>query len=201
MKKCPKCGVEKNNGDFYKGKSRCKPCLKVDRLEYTISHREINKEKSRRYHMEHRDECNAISRKRHLEHRNEDIEYGKKYRERIRISNPKLVWAKRTIHSHKYQKKPCLFTAEELVAIIPADNLCPRCRTSFKWNNPKHHDLSLPSLDQIDRDVARTIENSKVICWHCNAAKTSCPPLEYEMWLRRSVAVLDAITRDRKSVV
>lgn len=72
MKKCSKCGIEKNESEFSKRKSSkdglrqtCRECSRKYNLEYRKAHREEMNEKSKRYRDTHKDLLKESRRKRH----------------------------------------------------------------------------------------------------------------------------------------
>jgi len=95
-----------------------------------------------------------------------------------RAKNPQRVWASKAIAGHKRRKKPCLFTINDLITIIPKNNTCVLCKKIFKWNC-NDHDLAAPSLDQIDCAQALILDNAQIICKQCNGGKSTDTQLGY----------------------
>ena len=50
MKTCIKCGIKKDETEFYKGRNKCKECIK----EYKKEYRQKNKERIKEYNKEYR---------------------------------------------------------------------------------------------------------------------------------------------------
>jgi len=52
MKTCIKCGIKKDETEFYKGRNKCKECIK----EYKKEYRQKNKERIKEYYQKNK-EC------------------------------------------------------------------------------------------------------------------------------------------------
>ena len=172
MKKCSKCALEKDESDFYKiaatknkRQSQCKDCMIIGSLKHYASHKE------------------------------ERIKYAINYIKNLRISDPKGFWARGTIKGHNSIGRPCNFTAEQLIPLIP--NTCDICGIVFIWDNVGVKRTS-PTLDRINNDTIVTLENIQFLCHKCNSMKQECTQLELEAWCQM---VLNKRDRDANKTV
>ena len=201
QKKCYMCKSLQPIENFHKNRTKkdgrhteCKECATILRGKYPI---DPIKEKIQRgrYYNSHKVEISQKKRAYRDAHPEKIKEISKKHR----ASNPRRWWAKNVIKRHSVRDKPCFFTLEQLLAIVPLDNICPSCGNVFKWDNSNKHNPDSPSLDQVDRTQPLFLSNGRVICRQCNTAKSTYTQNEFEQWIKRvaaRIATRDAITRD-----
>jgi len=83
MKTCIKCGIKKDETEFYKGKNKCKECFKEYQKEYDKEYRQKNKERIKEYRQknkEYKKEYNKEYYQKNKECIKENIkEYDKEY--------------------------------------------------------------------------------------------------------------------------
>lgn len=88
MKVCTKCGVEKDESEFYKNQYRCKLCEKEYKKEYRKNnkekirqYRENNKDKAKQYREDNKDKIKERARKHYQDNRDYKKLLSKQYRE------------------------------------------------------------------------------------------------------------------------
>ena len=196
MKTCPTCKLSQPPENFHRNAAKrdgrntnCMAC----RRAYEKKNPEKQKEHSSKYYNLHRPE---ILQKKHL-FRVEHPEKTKAVNNRHRVKNPQRWWAKNVMKRHAARKRPCLFTLEQLLDLVPKDNICPSCGNIFKWNNSNKHNPDSPSLDQINRALPLWLSNARVVCRQCNTAKSTYTEAEFRDWVER----IATRQRDRDATV
>jgi hypothetical protein len=135
MKRCTKCGIKRDENEFYKSKSNvdglhnsCKICWKLRRKEKYIEKREQVRIQCRKYYLANQEELKKRSR---LYQKKERTQKTREYREK----NPEKYKARYAVSNALAKGK------------ISKDEICTICKTECKLQ-AHHEDYSKP-LDVI----------------------------------------------------
>jgi hypothetical protein len=187
MKRCPKCGVEKEKGVGFGTSGWCKLCL----CAHTLA----------RYHgdAEHREKVKARHRVREAERR-ADPEWNEQTLAALRdkrASDP--AWRQRQLDIAKASRhrrvgrhlcqsartrskrcgRECTITPAAIQELWEASPFCAYCSKPLVPSDNTHaHDS--PSLERVDQTKGYTPENTVFACYRCNILKRDATVEELE---------------------
>lgn len=79
MKKCSKCGIQRNEGCFSKQgtglRSRCKECIKITSDTYYLNNKNKINEKNKQYWLDNKEMLNEWQQQYYIDHKKEKSEY------------------------------------------------------------------------------------------------------------------------------
>lgn len=192
LKRCSKCGFEKDIMDFYRSKatkdgyqSRCKKCALKHRKEYY----EKNKDKIREYWGKYSQTEKgriviARKEKKYLQSPKGKIVRARRVRKYEQSPNGKMA-IKRKSHKRRVHMKctETTLTSGQWVLIIKMQNTrCNICKQKFTKSR-------LPTMDHIipvSKGGGLTFENAQALCRSCNSTKNAKLDLGFiQTWSHR----------------
>jgi len=179
IKKCNKCGIEKELSLFIKNKKckngyggTCKECSN----KYSKKWKQINStELSQKRRFEYAQNEGVISKQREIERR-------KNYplRTRCQILRSGMMDRSKT---KKIDFDKDFFTVKYLMNRLTENPYCECCHTKldigFKEDGQKND--SSPSMDRVDSNRGYTKDNVAILCWRCNKHKQDSNSQELRM--------------------
>lgn len=81
MKSCIKCGEEKDETLFVKGKNSCKECEKEYKKQHALKNKELLKAKSKQYYEKNKESIKLKSKNNYNKNKQKKLEYQKSYSE------------------------------------------------------------------------------------------------------------------------
>ena len=102
QKRCPKCNITKNAGEFHKSKQTksglqcyCKLCRNEDKRKYREANLDQIREKSREYYQANRDRINAYTKQYYRDNIDRYKEWHAEYRGKEETKKYKREWMKK----------------------------------------------------------------------------------------------------------
>lgn len=162
-KKCRKCGIEKPLNDF-------SPC-KTTNDGHRCTCRACNEVRKREWRAANRDKING-------------------YNEKYISKNPRHVWAYHTINHHIHKGNVVNVTIKELETVAMLTEKCPICGCDIDWNLRQKGGIkpNSPSWDRKYNGSRLTLQNTWILCHHCNSMKLDMPLPELVEWCRMVVS-------------
>jgi 5-methylcytosine-specific restriction endonuclease McrA len=168
MKRCNKCGISKDESEFYTDSSRadgltyrCKACIKAAGAKYVAKHRGERRAYSKRYYAEHSDERKEYMTTYDAKHRDEHKAYMAKYY----IEHPdraKTAWIKRRALIAGSEGS---FTIEEWLDLLEKYNyMCLCCSRDDA-------ELTIDHVVPLSLGGSNDISNIQPLCLTCNLSK------------------------------
>lgn len=151
MKHCSKCNTEKDESQFYKTGSYCKPCQKIHSQSYYAQNKDRMRASNKKYISEHQEQYKAVQRDWH---------------QRRKQFNPQLYLL--SAARARAKKFGLEFTITPTDIIIPEK--CPILDIELKVQDGRQAPNS-PSLDRIDNSKGYIPGNVVVISWRANSLK------------------------------
>jgi len=176
MKICSKCGIEKDEKDFYRG-NRCDDCISKCNKEYYAK----NLEKKSKYNKEYYAKNLEKKSKYNKEYRTKNLEKIRAH-DVQRNKDPKRIdrckkWRKESpesaiLASAKYRAKRTgiPFNIDKSDIVIPTH--CPILGIKLQSNNRFSRDSS-PSLDRVVPNLGYIKGNIITISWRANRVKSN----------------------------
>lgn len=164
LKRCSKCGVEKDITDFYRSiagkdgyQSRCKKCI----LEYNRAYKQTSKGKI----------AQTCAVTKYLQTRNGKTALACAQKKYVQTEKGKMGM-KRVMHRRRARMKntEATLTAEQWDAVIRLQgNICNICKRKFTKKR-------FPTMDHIiplSKRGGLTFENVQALCGSCNSSKNA----------------------------
>lgn len=196
MKRCSKCGLDKDEKEFYtttKGKMRsaCKACTKIQTDAYRKTHLEIYRQARRRWRSENpekqREACRVwVERNREYWNavcREYDAQHPEQRREYIKNNPLRKKWYQAKSNAKK-KGKTFTLTLEQFVLLF--DN----AKCFYCGNEPS-------GLDRVDNSRGYEINNVVPCCWACNTIKGNLGIAELRDHLKKMVETLNTVLDGR----
>lgn len=165
LKKCLKCGLEKERSEFHRDKTRkdglrewCKQCTKIKNAEYWKRYSSRHEKRNREYKYKHKDTIYRIARK---------------YRESHRGL---MLWLSAKKRATK-QNVPFNIEVEDIV--IP--DTCPLLGIKLEFNGSVNNRDSSPSLDRKNPALGYVKGNIAVISYRANRIKNNASAAEIKL--------------------
>lgn len=180
MKTCSKCGLEKEESEFYKFRTglqaRCKACVKAYRdankekkSAYAKAYRETNKEKmsaeKRVYYKANKEKISAYNKTRFEANRDKILAQNQS--QSRKFSSYKC--------GAKQRNLPFNLTKEEFLSFWQAD-----CSYCGDW-------IATIGIDRIDSDLGYSLDNCVSCCSTCNRMKMDT---DEEAWYSKMLTIL-----------
>ena len=123
--------------------------------------------------------------KKYRERNSENVkESSRKYKRRLKETNPQLLFARNSYNSHKKRGHIVNLTVDEICEIAKKVTNCPFCGIELNYRN--YTTLSdTPSLDRIDNEKELNRENVMIICHKCNITKSNRTLKEFVEYCRK----------------
>jgi hypothetical protein len=151
MKKCTKCGLEKELTEFHQSKKGisgiCKVCTNLRSWLHKSQDKEGNAAKDRNW----------------------------------KILHSRRYWSRNVRNKHitgggRSKKFDVRFSVGELMEIAYRTDSCPSCGKHLDWGygtKGQKAQHNSPSLDRLNNEIVMTMDNIQIICYQCNVGKIS----------------------------
>lgn len=191
--RCPVHGLAVRTA-YSKRRCRCETCVSVWRaltrasraanpeaararqLKYREAHPDRVQDRYRRYRAENTEKCRGATRSWVANNREAIKEY------RRRKWRTREGWAKAAVFRcrRRAQSKglECTITFESVMAVWPADDVCPVLGVLFEIGGEGAERDNSPSIDRVDNERGYTPDNIQVISCRANALASNATPAE-----------------------
>ncbi len=184
VRPCRTCGVEKTAECYYTKKNRmngkivwshtCRSCLLPQYKEYRETHKELIKGYKLSWQRANREHVNSQA--------------------RLYRAIPE-AWAKRVVVSKRYYCKclglPFGITAEDVIAAMPQDGLCPALKVKLVYGGGHKAWADSASVDRLIPELGYVVGNIAIISKRANLIKQDATAQELQGivdWLRSVTA-------------
>ena len=169
MKRCSKCSIEKDDGDFSENRNTCKEC----RREYKKQYREDNPEKIKQKARQWREVNPEKIKENNKRWREANPEKRKQNNKRWREANPAKAMLSSARRRSKQKGMPFDITEDDLINIWPTH--CPVLGIELQLSDrgkPQSNSFSLDRIDS-DRKIGYIPTNIRIISFRANTLKSN----------------------------
>ena len=170
MKRCSKCSIEKDDGDFLENRNACKECYRKQRKQWREANAAEIKEKRKQYH---KDNAAEIKEKQKQYRKDNAAEIKEKQKQHNKDNAAKKMLCNARARS-KQKGMPFDITEDDLINIWPTH--CPvlgmELQSNISKGKAQPNSFSLDRIDS-DRKIGYIPTNIRIISFRANTLKSN----------------------------